>query len=1057
MDCMAAHNCLERNLRRASRRLQNPLDDGRQKFVSRRNESVNPLPQQSPESAGREFLATLLHDPKKMAAEIEGILLANKKDSSTFASADIHYYTANMSELFHTMFCGVQGVRSESPQTILNVLILQASKYGSMILRVLREVVPTPTEGTVRRAIRKRCRDSRVVNPGINVGFLDDLQETDEIFMPMDGTRVLRVAEAIPHSGVVCGPAFPADVAQWTDSPCIYRDSPATVEEFVVSARAANAFASEAYVACIQRGRQLLPYLVMPQPKQQFSGANMVDLQIKLVCDLLGRHPRIGFFGFSTDADSRSQSAVRTLSQPPAALVRKCRSKVLKPCHWSLSMVSLVMGPNAVLLHFADENHVTRCVVRNMSNPLQLLRLYPARSRGRGIDKTAGLCHIALLRLLKYDGYLEHIKEQDIAAAVKMNVDGAPRILSQETIDVVRSWGSQFEGLAFVMSAVFCLLRPYRHGPRKPASEVIRGLMQGITMIRTWRMSLLKFKMKLSAGRGSRSCGSFLSAATYYSLEELAQQGVLFLMFLCCSKRCILQELHVSLAQFNTLLVEFLFGDKRSTNRQSGEKFTIAQLCHELSVSVIGQEARQRAEAAGARLNATRKRQSMYGPDTRSRAELQSYEIIQSEPEIVPTFQDIARQIHQAVDEGVLDGVRECWKIPAWQELYVTEGCMLSSLQQKYILCLTKMSPIVDYEEELVISSLEYFSDIDARAVVQALWTNRSEFRRHGADLGNTSEIADIEEDADADADPGVGAEEPDGPHQSAAMLRSFIRESAQSDLLSESRLSWNDWQRLLRQANCFREWTSRDRQSRFIAGGMPGNSNVQGNSRLDVFDICIFKTSTDVAFVGVVAAIHRGREDVRAVDMTSELVWLCVVQLALTSENYLVHSPDECIISCFDAGRHVETILKENVHYQKMQPSGKDMIATAELLSLIPAEVLAARIPGDIFTCWAIPRLPDSEAGRTGNGTPAVVPAMEQQLQQLTDEEPTIERILAVKIDGGTRSYKVQWSDGARTMERDTDLDPDIVDDFLKTAVRRKRTRSTRVADPNFDYDDPT
>lgn len=1054
--CCKMRQLLERRLRENVYRIENPLPPDRQKFVpsAKKNAAFNMTQSNDSDDAHVQWLVETMKDPEALKHAIRRAVAEEREhDRSDRSKVPVDFYISSVSELLCILAARAKGKRAKTPQVLMNILLLHAGKHGAASLRILKSIIPTPDESVVRKEMAKRERTFPVVGPGLNREFLTHVSEDAMLVFPMDGTRIIRVAEPVPRSGIIVGPTFPADCSKWPDRPpSIHEESPIVIENYIVEARRRDQMASEMYVGWLQQSRQLFPFLLFPQPKKNFTGKHLGILILKIVFEIMSQKPNQLFVGFATDAESRSQNAFRTLLRVSPSFLEKTGSKLLKASHWAVNFFVPILGRRSVLIHFTDENHLVRCFVRTLGNTLLLLRLYPAKCDGQGVHKSCGLAHISTLRWLQRCNKLGHIQTQDMDAAVKMNCDGASRIVSWETAEVLREHGQRFEGLLFILEAFLMVVTPYRPAEPRSGTLCIREAIRGITRIRIWRMSLIRYQMRMGVGKSSSATGNFISAASYFALEELAQAVPNFVLFWAVVHSQS-PEAVVDMSELNTNRAEFAFGQHRTSNRISGESFTGAQLCHECAVQIMRQKALMEATKSGYNHYYTRKKRKLFSSMNSVGNASQFPHPSTEQPAEHVTFAQLSDAVRDAVDDGVRAGVKDALLIKPWKDLYGSEDALLTQLQSEVEKLLIRFIPNYTYCADHLVSSFTDVSSADGTSIATRMWEHRSSLFEL---VQGDEEIADPEDERGPQQDEPLLPEE--GPEisressvEASAFMRSFVRSSETSPLLERDELSWNEWRRLIAEANTFREWISRDRQRRFAAGALPGNVTVSG-PRLELFDICIFKTTTQVAFLGAVAAIHSGRDDVRAVSLEQSNVWLSVVQLSLAADNSLVMAANDCSISCYDAHRHLVTILKEGTHFQKYGQT--DMRVTERFLELLPSHIRQSR-PA-MLTEWQVPA-DRSEVDRRRPSRLALLPGHISALADPSEPGPAdvsiVEVVGARVASRGRRMFKVLCSDGTRAIAPEEDVPEHLIAAHDGRQPQRRQIRTNR--DTDFDYDD--
>lgn len=1076
-ECQSAKRNLHRRLKDLEQKMLRPG-----KAATVRRDRRNPLVY--PQQISADDLGRLLQNPQQLEAHLQSLVSRRSRHTDEQHRAKMRWYAGTLSLILNLFWSKMSGGRVSCPAALCNLVVIHVGQRGMAALRILESIVPIASESSARREMARRAGDLPLVRLGINSAFVAMVQEDRPLRLVLDGTRVLRTASFVPRTGQLAGPCWPADCSLWDffAVPTMGESSPEDVERAIAEARMSQAIASEVYVGCLSSERRLLPFLVLPQPKQ-YSALHLGVLVLKLVKEVMAVHPRQVFVGACTDAESRAQKCFKILLRPCVGFVEATNLKLLKLPHWAMSLYAPIIGPRAMIFHFSDCNHLLRSLMRNLFNVKLILRLYPGSKRGRDVD-CQGIVHLAILRALKTYGFLKHVRSQDMAAHVKLNVDAAENIFSFLTLQCLQNTG--FTAFSFVMEAILQITRSYRKlFPPQSALAAAENAVKGITMIRLWRMCLEHFGLRLGVSRTkTRGCASFISTSSYFACEELAQ-GVVMWVFHKCIREKRPPDFLADLTEEVSNRLENTFGIARGSNRITGECMSLAEFVHESNVHVIWNDAVQTARADGYRHRFTRRKN-----ETMSR--LQDQQPADTSFAGTPAIWDeITAPLTAAVDRGVDAALERALEIPQWKDKFATKSNLLSELRGGRFCYESALKDHLDqsaYQSKHLVSSFADLDRVDAAQQTAALWDHRhilfplsipgtADMEQYPEEVEQENEDGEsalhghgetgIEPDSDAD-EAAFAQHHPDfcsqvtqqrnDPDQqaqvdssiSASVVRSFILDSAFSPLLEQNHLTANGWRKLARQANTFREFISRNRQSRFAAGAMPGSLDLATcDSALHINDIVVLKTSTNSFMFAHIAAIHHGRDDVRGVNLGTSNVWVAGIQLELCETVFNI--VPEGIISSFSAMSHIAWVLKSGEHYEVK--SEETVTATEKLFESLPADVRERR-GREVIREWSETPV-QIERTETGDeqelAITAPLPMGMSAVRQFLPEdlEP---RIIAVRTDGRKQLFCVQYPEGSKELVAGSELDEDEVASFLASGNHRTRRPSALLRDSEME-----
>lgn len=1011
------------------------------------------------------WLSSLLQNPERLAAEVRTAIGQSKNPEQT------QFYCDAVSTLANNIWNRAKNVRSPISQLMLNIALHHLAKYGSRVISLMNSVVPFVDPSYVRRIAAQR-RETLGFMPrlGFNPSVMKLLDRKREFVFGGDGTRIWRVPDIIPGSGEIVGPSWSADPSEWPCEPMtIYNSDPDKVQHFIEKARAGNSFAGEMYCGFLMQGRKTLPWLMFPQPKAGFSSSHFMLLVFACLRQLAAG-PEVLFVGMATDAESRAQNAFKRLFSLPPIFVEKTGLKLLKPSHWACCLYIPVLSRMMLLSHFSDQSHLCRAVDRNFSNPKNILLLYPAKTTGRDITTTSSLAGIQIIRSLQRMGRLPHIRSQDVAAYVRMNVDGAARVVSTSTVDILKSFGTSFQRLAYVLEAVCLILEPFRSKTWMRGEDVVRTAMQGVTMLRIWRLAVSDFKMRLACGRTSRACGNFLSSSSYFALEELAQNAVAYVLFMCSSRLLDPSSLFF-MANKTDDPVEVAFGQTRTSNRIDGANFTGAQFVYERAMVLVAEEAAAVANREGYQHLNPRKRIETNGS-------LKGLDVALHPPAAadVPLlemdYSALDDLVGQSIDDGVFLGIQEALKVEAWRERWAPSpeerfGCGSNStrgdlrdpvaemrfhklrnmVRERYRDGLASHISFHDYSSVHLISAFSDYENLDSKLVAECLWEHRQELCSVHATEHGPPELDELDADDADEGSPEPGPREQDDESEQgmalrdcvedAAYVRSFVRDVQFCNFGKKTLLTFKEWKRFIALCGTFREHVSKDRKMRFAQGVQSGNSTIVDSAFAEsvhahkgpadspfihINDLCIFTTreADKKMFFGMISTIHEGTNDVRAVSAGNPNVFMTVVEYVVDIDSLeMAICPDTCVVNVFSATSHVVTVLREGIHFVE----DKDHLhLTRDGLRLVPERVLS-QLRSEQDPMQLSYSLEETAADQTPS-TDSMTPVLLSRWKETQESEASAEETNATPVVPGTAAAAGDADSSAGTILQEVAAD---------------------------------
>lgn len=357
------------------------------------------------------------------------------------------------------------------------------------------------------------------------------------------------------------------------------------------------------------------------------------------------------------------------------------------------------------------------------------------------------------------------------------------------------------------------------------AANLVVDVMRGLTRVRLWRMALLEFKMRLSSGKGS--VGNFITQSSYFALEENGQAVLLYCFFHCIIRGMKPALQTVSLNEAVTDRLEFRFGKRRTSNRIGGENFSAAQIVYETGLETIADDSLTSLLDCGMARTSTRKKQVLYSrmhntPSSAPAAHPENHEPV--------PFPAIEADMLALIEKGVQVGIEDCMTVPQWQSCFHDASSLKSKLQAEYKKGFSRILPDISYPADTTVASENHILSVESSSLSEAMWTHRYDIFPSSSTDSDEARIGSSDTNE---------CENESGDHENivpeavvleaSATIRMFMNEAQSSDLLNREFLSFYESRNLLKKATTFREFVSKDRQKRFNAGVMPGNTAITG------------------------------------------------------------------------------------------------------------------------------------------------------------------------------------------------------------------------------------
>lgn len=129
---------------------------------------------------------------------------------------EFSFSTQMLGEIIFMFMEKARGGKTKTTPLMMQFMLMTSIEKGNSSVRMLREMLPfLPHERTVARERKRALMDKPCAYPGLNVDFISKTDEKQEIIIVMDGTRILRVAEADPNTGTILGPEDPRNCSLW--------------------------------------------------------------------------------------------------------------------------------------------------------------------------------------------------------------------------------------------------------------------------------------------------------------------------------------------------------------------------------------------------------------------------------------------------------------------------------------------------------------------------------------------------------------------------------------------------------------------------------------------------------------------------------------------------------------------------------------------------------------------------------------------------------------------------------------------------------------------------